>query len=32
MASTVESRVNINVGLNVDEVQNRIRTIESQFN
>ena len=32
MASTVESRVNINVGLNVDEVQSRIRTIESQFN
>lgn len=32
MASTVESRVNINVGLNVDEVQNRIRTIENQFN
>lgn len=32
MAQNVESRVNINVGLNVDEVQNRIRTVENQFN
>lgn len=32
MASTVESRVNINVGLNVDEVQNRIDVITAQFN
>lgn len=32
MAGTVESRVNINVGLNVDEVQNRIDVITAQFN